>query len=796
MAGADGYIKIDTRVDESGLDKGLGEVDKKLKGSTKGAAGFASGLAKVGVAAAAATAAVKATVAIVNDLTDAYRTQCKAETQLEAAAKNNPYLNNASVSALKDYARELGNIAGIGDQELLPYMAQLATAGRTQAQIQEIMQVALDASASGAMSLDSAVRNLSKTYGGLAGELGETVPELRALSQEEMRQGGAVKLLGEKYKGMAAEVNKNVGSSQALKNSFTNLKEELGEPFEKALSPMRLFFANIINGWTESIKKQKEYAKAKKLLHDIEAGKAEAEPIKVLNAELEMATQDIVALQKEYNKWAKYAALEITYEGEITEQTKEQLDIAGKRLKEQQTLVDSLNKQITAEQTIIDNKTKADADETARAARNKEAADYVAKATAAREAAIKQIELQAKAEGVLVDQQEIIDAYINSYVSLVGESNGLITENNGAAKALLETIKTMVDEYNALTAAEDKNLERQEAAAEAEKERLEKAQKLREDMQSALDAITEEVPESERMKEQLAILDSLQESAISNEQITVDEKLAIQEEYFEKRKILLRQIEAAEKAEAAAEVADRRAKTIESLEIANTFAQQYQRIMTDIQALVSEQIANEEKIKTAELQKQYESGAISAEEYEEKLTDIKRQAAKDKYKIDMWAWSANIAAAIANTALAATKALADGGALLAAAVIAAGGVQLASLIAAKPIPPAFASGGIVPGTSYTGDKVVGRLNSGEMVWNAAQQKALWNKVQSGDWGSDGVRVQVYNSASNLVRAEPTVDQDGIRIAIRQVVKKDMADGRFNTSMRRAQQGMRGTRYTN
>jgi len=603
-------------------------------------------------------------------------------------------------------------------------------------------------------------------------------------------------------------VAKTTGSGDKLKTAFTNLKEVLGAPFERALAPTRTFFAELINGWSEAKRKKDEYDQAAKAalldqsisgkdflsIWDEKYGKNAAkkakETLSILTGALNAAGSNadevnkvLATAQDELGLSAdKVLALNDAY-GVFGKETNAAIGVIRKEIETRLAARRAVEESLAAYRKQQDEKAAADAKE---ADANAKAKAHIDKVTAAREAAVQQIELQAKAEGKEADQLEIINAYVSSYVSLIGESEGLVSENNSASKELLATIKALATEYERTVLAQAKLKE--------------EAETLKASVKSALDAISEDVTGSEKMKQQLAALDALQESAISNEQITVDEKLAIQEEYFEKRKILLGQIEAAEKAESAAEVADRRAKTIESLEIANTFAQQYQQIMTDIQALVSEQIANEEKIKTAELQKQYEAGAISAEEYEEKLTDIKRQAAKDKYKIDMWTWSANIAAAIANTALAATKALADGGgllgAVLAAAVIAAGGVQLASLIAAKPIPPAFASGGIVPGTSYTGDKVVGRLNSGEMVWNAAQQKALWNKVQSGDWGSDGVRVQVYNSASNLVRAEPTVDQDGIRIAIRQVVNKDMADGRFNTSMRRAQQGMRGTRYTN
>ncbi len=43
--------------------------------------------------------------------------------------------------------------------------------------------------------------------------------------------------------------------------------------------------------------------------------------------------------------------------------------------------------------------------------------------------------------------------------------------------------------------------------------------------------------------------------------------------------------------------------------------------------------------------------------------------------------------------------------------------------------PGFAEGGIVPGSSFTGDKIMGRLNSGEMILNRAQQANLWKTAQ-------------------------------------------------------------------
>ncbi len=49
--------------------------------------------------------------------------------------------------------------------------------------------------------------------------------------------------------------------------------------------------------------------------------------------------------------------------------------------------------------------------------------------------------------------------------------------------------------------------------------------------------------------------------------------------------------------------------------------------------------------------------------------------------------------------------------------------------------PKFATGGIVPGTSFTGDKVPALLNSGEMILNGSQQSNLFQMLNSGLYGS-------------------------------------------------------------
>lgn len=74
---------------------------------------------------------------------------------------------------------------------------------------------------------------------------------------------------------------------------------------------------------------------------------------------------------------------------------------------------------------------------------------------------------------------------------------------------------------------------------------------------------------------------------------------------------------------------------------------------------------------------------------------------------------------------------------------------IASVVAAIASAPKFAGGGIVPGTSFGGDRVLARLNSGEMVLNKAQQARLFSRLNSaGDTG--GGRVEFKIKGEELV----------------------------------------------
>lgn len=781
----DGKVRIGTAIDETGLDKGLASVGKKLQEGAKVADSYLGKMAKIGLAATGAGLAIKKVGDVVNDLTDAYKGQFRAETQLEQAAKNNPYLTDEAVQRLKEYAGQLQVIAGVGDEEIIPFMAQLANAQRSQAEIQDIITTSLDIAASGTMSFESAVRNLNKTFGGYGGELSEAIPAIKDLTSEQLKQGGAVKLLAERYKGMAAEVNRNVGSSADLANAFGDLKEQLGEPFEQGLAPMRGWFTALFAGWTEGIKKLNEYRRAQKELHEDPSN---------INAQLLIEQKAIADIDKKYTNIAGQLAnmSDVAKQGIAGQALRDQLESLLAQREARAQIVSELETQIRKEAALAAAEKETDKNDANKSAEAQKLADYLDGVAKAREKAVQQLQLQAEAEGRQVDRADLLNAYASSYVSLISESDGLVTQNSAAAQDLLAILIRMSREYDTHIESQDYDLAQKEALKK-------KAEELRQTILQAVAAIDDDKPQSERMKAQLAELDGYYQQVAYNEQISADQQLEIYREYTEGRKLLLADIAKAEKEEADEAARHRKEKTLEMLQTAADFAAQYQNIMTSIQALATQTIEAEAKVKTAKVEEQYAAGAISAEEYEAKLEEISKEAAERKYKVDMWVWSANILSAVANTALAATKALSEGGAfagpLLAAMITAAGGIQLATIIGNKPIPPSFATGGIEGGTSYTGDKRLALINSREMMLNPGQQRNLFDRINEGSLGGATPQVSVYNYASNDVRVDTSVSGNDVIHTIRHVTGKDIENGTYNKQLKSAQGRMHGVRYT-
>ena len=784
---ADGEVKIDTKLDTSGLDKGLKDMKNKLDGAgktldagAKKGKGFADnlkGISSGAVASAGAVAgvavAVKKTVDALNDCEKAYQVQRKAEIALQTAAKNNPYLNDESVYNLRNFASELQSMSNIGDEQSLQVMAQLAAMGRTEEQIQAIMKAAADMSAVTGNSIQNVAVQLNKTYSGLAGELGEANSAIRGLSKEELEAGKAIDIIAQQYNGQAAAMADN---TVQLANAWGDFKENIGRGWNKVTQPVKQFFLDVLNDINEATAKTNAIKDAER---KDKAGTSTAADKKVLlegaQEQLDITKKTIDETMEILNNEEKLAEKIREARGYLTKATyQKSLTELQKRYEEQtktvQQLTEEYNNLSEAEKKAADAAAaQASADERKAAAqkRNEDAAEYIKANTKALQEQIKAMELKASVTGEEIDAGEMYNAYMQSYIDLITKSNGLVTENNQAAKDRLATLQEWAQK------AKD---------AATEEERLAAAQQAGE---AALQAA-----------------ESLGYNSKYDEYKTREEELLQM-----KKDINAAEIEDADKKRKAIEnideelVKNRRNLWNDIASEVNGYAQQVEQIINDAAQMALETENNKMRAELANLEIKYRKGELGEEEYQKKVAEAKKKGAKIQYQIEMAQWASNILTATANTAVGVTQALAQGGVagiITGALVGAAGAVQLASIMAAKPIKH-FAAGGFVGGingASMGADNTTIAARSGELVMNANQQRALWDMLNGtgSAAGAGGVNLTINNNAANLVNVQPQITRGQIELMIDARVNDGLKSGRFNSGLNAANAGMSGDFY--
>ena len=774
---ADGEVKINTKLDTSGVDKGLKDLNKKLDDAGKSIdnAGKKSktlnnnlgGMNKTALATAGAVAgvavAVKKTVDALNDCEAAYKIQRNAEIALQQAAKNNPYLNNESVYNLRNFASELQNMSNIGDEVSLKVMSQLAATGRNEEQIMQIMKAAADMAAVTGEDIASAATKLNATLNGNAGMLGRQVTAINNLTKEELESGRAIEIVAQQYNGSAAAMADN---TVQLANAWGDFKENIGRNWAEKTSPIKKFFTDTLNDINEALRLTADKKDA------AAAGAAGTETAAQAKLNYESAAALLAEMDKTPGMTERKGGILAGLMVDPTWQKKR--DAQAKTVEDLKTRYEELKKaeedEAEAAQKAAD-EAQAAADKAAAAkTRDETAADFIAKNKAALAERIASMELEAKLTEDEVDAGEMYNTYLQSYIDLVTKSNGLVTENNTAAKERLALLTQWAEK------AKD---------AADEEERLAYAQKMQ-DEAAAL----------------LATVDGLGEGSIYDKYAQREQELLKL-----KRDVMAAEIEDAEKRKAALEkideelAANRRELWAGVAGEINGYAQQVSQIINDAAKMALDTSNNEMKAELANLEIKYRKGEMGEEEYQKKVSEAKKKGAEMQYKIEMAQWSANLLSATSNTAVGVTQALAQGGVagiVTGALVAAAGAVQLASIMAAKPIKH-FAAGGVVGGmngASMGADNTTIAARNGEMVLNASQQRALWDKLNGsrGAGGSDGVNVVINNSAANLVSAQPQITRGQIELMIDARVNDGLRNGRFDGGLNAASAGMSGEYY--
>jgi len=693
-------IKADSSEASSGIKKVQADLNKFSKTginkTTKEIQGLGKAVKGLGLTAiiSAEVKALKSLCKGIQDTAQAYNEQLKVEKSLEIAAKNNPYLNNQAVKQLKEYASYLQSVSTTGDEVLIPLMAQLAAAGRKQDEIQKIMAASLDVAASGAMSLEEAVKSLNKTYSGISGTLGNTIAEVKTLTAEQLRNGEAVDIVAEKYKGMAEETAKATGAYEQMQNAAGDLREEIGKITKPATDAWYNWWRSFYETGIIFVKKMDEM-------------------LTQLNIHNNDAVNNLIRAQAKYggndknSKKLNYRTM-IKAEGNTAslEAINKYLMQKGSLNEDELLIQQELNRELGIRREI--EKELQDA-ELARIKAEAEARD--AAAAAGSKSSGKTSSSTASSSGASVEE---VDEFAKH-------------------KALIESWANQQDD----------TLEFQKMMLQNYADYLDQKANLTD----------EEIAMREKLKEAQANID-------------------------------------------AAIIQKQKEDAAEMCSIINGYVSQFSDITLQMTDLIRKSNELQTSQEQAALDKQYTDGLVSYEEYCKKKEQIDKDAAQKEYKLQLWEYTNSLLTATANIAQGVSKAIAQGGmaGIITGAIVAASGMtQIATLIANKPKAPSFATGGIVPGSSYYGDNVQANVNSGEMILNAAQQKQLWQMANGNSSGAVAVNVPVNIENNTDSKVSAKWDANQLKITIDKLVDTSMKNGRYDYSMQLSEANRNGVK---
>jgi len=227
--------------DASKKISGINDELLKVSKTTSEASGFMERFGAGTLAVAAGQFAFNALSSAIGSINSSISESIAAfADQEDAINKLNQSLNmtgnasQSSVDGVISFASSLEKTSRFSDDAVIGQIAFARSLGASTEQSKQLVQAAANLSATLGGSLEENVDKLGKTLSGTAGRLGQYIPELKNLTEEELKAGRAAEIINSKFSGAAAkDLETYSGQMASLANSYNNAQETLGELIAK-----------------------------------------------------------------------------------------------------------------------------------------------------------------------------------------------------------------------------------------------------------------------------------------------------------------------------------------------------------------------------------------------------------------------------------------------------------------------------------------------------------------------------------------------------------------------------------
>lgn len=188
------------------------------------------GLANAAKKISGAFLAVASVSKVTQELTksaQSFKANNTAQTAFFKSLQNN---SKVAASSVRGLVKEFDSMSGyFTGEELVKAGSTLSNLGLNEDQMKKVMQTAKDMAASGVMPLDQAVKSLGQSYGGNISALKKLYPELKQLTDKEIKNGEAVDFLAGKYAGFEDSMSKTFdGMDRKYANKLDGVRDAVG----------------------------------------------------------------------------------------------------------------------------------------------------------------------------------------------------------------------------------------------------------------------------------------------------------------------------------------------------------------------------------------------------------------------------------------------------------------------------------------------------------------------------------------------------------------------------------------
>jgi hypothetical protein len=214
---ADKIARVAFIADVQGYVNGVDKAQKKTKG-------FQDGIGKMALPAALAFGAVTAAAI---DFTKAAAEDEKAANILAGTLKNTTSATDAQIAATEQWITKTSMATAVADDQLRPALGKLATATGDITKAQDLMAIALNASAQTGKPLEATTTAIAKAQAGQLTALNKLVPGLIDGSDKTLTFADAMAKLDETTKG-AAEAAADADPYAKMTIALNETKEAIG----------------------------------------------------------------------------------------------------------------------------------------------------------------------------------------------------------------------------------------------------------------------------------------------------------------------------------------------------------------------------------------------------------------------------------------------------------------------------------------------------------------------------------------------------------------------------------------